>query len=254
MTKFAWNDENTAQLIEAIGIETLVSQDQLKSIADELGHTARGVGSKIRSLVKAGTLSVEVQKASEASKSAWTMEEEAGLVDFLNQNDGALTYTEIAATFLAGKFTAKQVQGKVLSLELTDKVKKAEKVAPKRGYSEAEEAQYVEMANAGASLEAIAEAMGRPLNSIRGKGLSLHREGRISDIPTQATSNAKGREDWLAPHLESLDEMTVAELAEATNKSERGIKNTLTRRGLSCADHNGAGKREKLDAKAEKAE
>ncbi len=254
MSKFVWNEENTAILVEKLAGVSLVSQVMLQEVADELGHTARGVGSKIRQLVKTGVVAVEVQKASEATKSKWTADEEAGLKDFLATNEGAMTYTEIAATFLGGKFTSKEVQGKVLSLELTGSVKKAEKPVAKRGYSEAEEDQYVELANAGKSLEDIAAALGRPLNSVRGKGLSLHREGRIAEIPAQAVSTAKGREDWLEPVLDNLSEMSVAEIAEATGKTERGVKNTLTRRGLSCADHNGAGKREKLDAKAEKAE
>ena len=250
MSKFAWNETNTASLIANLEGETFVTQATLQNLADELGHTARGVGSKIRSLVKNGTLVVEVQKASDAAKSAWTAEEDEALKDFLADNAGVYTYTEISATFLGCKFTSKQVQGKVLSLELTDSVKKAEKVAAKRGYSEDEEAQYVEMANEGKTLEDIATALNRPLNSVRGKGLSLQREGRIAEIPVQAESNAKAREDWLAPVMDKLEDMTVAEIAEEVGKSERGIKNTLTRRGLTCADHKGAQKREKLDAKA----
>jgi predicted transcriptional regulator len=251
MSKFTWNDESTAQLIAKLEGISYVSQDTLKEIAEDLGHTARGVGSKIRSMVKNGEISVEVQKASEVVRNAWATEDEEALVDFLTQNDGQMTYSEIAAVFLGGKFGSKVIQGKVLSLELTDKVKKAEKAAAKRTYTDKEEAIYIEMAGQGASLEAVAETLGRPLNSIRGKGLSLQKEGRIQDIPHQSTSTAKVREDWMATVVDKLDSMTVAEIAEATGKSERGIKNTLTRRGLSCVDHNGAGKREKLDAKAE---
>ncbi|AUG85065.1 D5 protein [Vibrio phage Ceto] len=254
MAKFAWNEENVSVLKARVEGVTVVSQDLLKDIADELGHTSRGVGSKLRQLVKVGELSLEVQKAADANKSAWAEDEEAALVDFLNSNDGTMTYNEIAATFLAGKFNAKQIQGKVLSLEMTDSVKKAEKTAAKRTYSEAEEATFIEMANAGASLEAIAEAMGRPLQSVRGKGLSLHREGRINEIPHQAESKATVRADWLEPVLDVMADLTVAEIAEKVGKSERGVKNALTRRGLACADHNGEKQRAKLDAKAEKAE
>ncbi|AUG85257.1 D5 protein [Vibrio phage Thalassa] len=254
MAKFAWNDENVSVLKARVEGVTLVSQDLLKDIADELGHTARGIGSKLRQLVKVGELSLEVQKASDANKSAWAEDEEAALVDFLNAHNGEMTYNEVAATFLAGKFSAKQIQGKVLSLEMTDAVKKAEKVAAKRTYTEAEEATFIEMANAGDSLEAIAEAMGRPLQSVRGKGLSLHREGRISEIPHQAESKATVRADWLEPVMDVMADLTVAEIAEKVGKSERGVKNALTRRGLACADHNGEKQRAKLDAKAEKAE
>ena len=254
MAKFAWNEENVAVLKSRVEGVSVVSQELMQAIADELGHSARGIGSKLRQLVKVGELVVEVQKASDAKKSAWTDAEEAALVDFLNGNSGVYTYNEIAATFLGGKFTAKHIQGKVLSLEMTDQVKKAEKVAAKRTYTEDEEAKFVEMANAGASLEDIAEAMGRELSSVRGKGLSLHREGRINEIPYQAASKATVRADWLEPVLDVMADMTVAEIAEKVGKSERGVKNALTRRGLACADHNGEKQRAKLDAKAEKAE
>lgn len=254
MAKFAWNEENVSVLKARVEGVTLVSQELLQDIATELGHTARGIGSKLRQLVKVGELSLEVQKASEANKSAWAEDEEAALVDFLNTHNGTMTYTEVAATFLGGKFTAKQIQGKVLSLEMTDSVKKAEKVAAKRTYTEDEEARFVEMANTGESLEAIAEAMGRPLQSVRGKGLSLHREGRINEIPHQAESKATVRADWLEPVMDEMADLTVAQIAEKVGKSERGVKNALTRRGLACADHNGEKQRAKLDAKAEKAE
>lgn len=251
MAKFAWNEENVSVLKARVEGVTLVSQDLLVSIADELGHSARGVGSKLRQLVKVGELSLEVQKASDAHKSAWAEDEEAALVDFLNTHNGEMTYNEVAATFLNGKFTAKQIQGKVLSLEMTDTVKKAEKVAAKRTYTEAEEATFIEMANASASLEDIAAALGRELQSVRGKGLSLHREGRINEIPAQAESKATVRADWLEPVMGEMAELTVEQIAVKVGKSERGVKNALTRRGLSCADHNGEKQRAKLDAKAD---
>lgn len=252
MAKFVWTEDKIAQLTSLIADASFISQDRLTEIAGEVEHTARGVGSKIRQMVKTGLLSVEVQKAADAHKSAWTEDEEAGLVDFLNANAETMTYNEIAVTFASGKFTSKQVQGKVLSLEMTDLVKKAEKVAAKRTYTDAEEATFVEMANAEASLEAIAEAMGRPLQSVRGKALSLHREGRIAGIPAQEHSNAQVRKDF----LEGLDvaAMTVEAIAEATGKNPRGIRNTLTRRGLDALDHKGAAKRAKINEKSDKAE
>ncbi|ASV43441.1 hypothetical protein [Vibrio phage JSF12] len=252
--KFTWKEEAVATLKARVEGVTLVSQDLLQEIANEIGHTARGVGSKLRQLVKAGELVLEVQKATDAQKSAWTAEEDEALIDFLDANAGSFTYAEIAATFLGGKFSAKQVQGKVLSLEKTDAVKRAEKPVAQRSYSEQEEAMYVAMANEGASLETIAEAMGRSIASTRGKGLSLHREGRIAEIPHQAESRATVRADWLQPVEDKLAEMTVAEIAEVVGKSERGVKNALTRRAMSCKDYNGAVKREKLDNKAAKAE
>ena len=88
----------------------------------------------------------------------------------------------------------------------------------------------------------------RPVNSIRGKALSLLRETRISEMPKQETSTAKKDVDA----FEGLDlaSMTVAEVAEKVGKTEKGVKSALTRRGLTCTDHDGAAKRAKLDAKS----
>jgi hypothetical protein len=43
--------------------------------------------------------------------------------------------------------------------------------------------------------------------------------------------------------------MTVAEIAKAADKTERGLKTLLTRRGIDCADYKGAAKRAKAEAK-----
>lgn len=249
-TKFTWNETNTNSLIEAVAGVSFVSQDMLKELSESLETTTRSVGSKLRSLIKVGKISLEIQKAAEANKSAWSAEEEAELVAFLEANSGTMTYNEISVAFMAEKFTSKQVQGKVLSLEMTDLVKKAEKPAAKRTYTEEEEASFVNMAAQGDSLEAIAEAMSRPLQSVRGKALSLLREGKIAEIPEQAQSNAQARTDF----LEGVDvaNLTVEEIAEQVGKSQRGIKNTLTRRAMTCKDYDGAKRFEKLEAKKAK--
>lgn len=238
MAKFTWTEDNVKALEAAVAGVDEVSQDQLKEIAEQLGTSARSVGSKLRKM------EYSVQLATEAGKPKWTEDEEAVLVDFLNANAGNLTYSEIAAAVLDGKFSTKQVQGKILSLQLTEHVKPTEKAAPVRSYSVDEEAKIVELVSGGASMEAVAEAMGRPLNSVRGKCLSLQKEGRISEMPKQETSSAKAKEDI----LEGLDiaNMTVAEIAEAVDRTERGIKATLTRRGISCADHDGAKRAAKI--------
>ena len=106
------------------------------------------------------------------------------------------------------------------------------------------------MANEGASIDAVAAALGRTLPQIRGKALSLHREGRIAAIPKQEASARKASAD----QFEGLEvaEMTVAQLVEATGKGERSVKSMLTRRGLSAVDYDGAAKKAAADAKKAK--
>lgn len=242
MAKFTWNEENTAQLVEMVGApDETITQDQLVEVGEHLGTSARSVGSKLRKM------NYDVQKASEARSSAWSDAEEAELVAFLDANSGAYTYGEISSAILGGKFNAKQVQGKVLSLEKTSDVKPTEKVAAPRKYTEEQEAKFVEMAEAGASLEAIAEELGVPLNSARGKALALTKSHGIT-MPKQAKSNAQSRVDVF--ENVNVAEMTIEQLVEATGRTARGIRSTLSRRGLSCVDYDGAAKRKKLDEAA----
>lgn len=249
MSKLTWNENTTETLktkVEALGA-AVVSQDQVAQLAEEMATetgkevTARSIGSKLRKM------GFEVQKASETAKSAWSDEAATELVEFLNNHPNQYTYTEIAAAVCGGKFSAKQVQGKILSEELTTLVKPTEKVTTPRTYSPEEEAKFIEMVNADAYVEDIASAFNREVKQIRGKALSLMREGRISAIPKQRELAAKERSDV----LEGLDvaNMTVKEIAEKAGTTERGVRSMLSRRGVKAADYDGAAKREKLDAK-----
>lgn len=250
MAKLIWNEENTNALkakAEALNV-SVISQDDVAKITAELAQesgkdvTNRSVGSKLR---KVG---FEVQKASDVNKSPWTEGQEDELVAFLNTYAGQYNYAEIAAAVVGGVYTAKQVQGKILSLELTSAVKPTEKVAAARSFNPEQESDFINMVAQGATVEAIGEKFGKTAQQVRGKALSLHREGRISAMPIQSVSTAKTREDALVGL--DLEEMTVAEIAAKVGKTERGVKSMLSRRGLDAKDHKGTAKRAKLDAKA----
>jgi hypothetical protein len=96
------------------------------------------------------------------------------------------------------------------------------------------------MVQNGAFVEAIAEALDRTVNSVRGKALSLLRSGSIDAIPRQEHTKGTDKADPLA----DLDvaSMTVEAIAEAIGKTARGVKTMLTRRGVSAADYDGAAK------------
>lgn len=252
MSKLVWNEENTNALegkAKALSAD-VISQEHTVTIATELAEetgkevTARSVGSKLRKL------GYTVQKANEAVKSAWNSDQVDELESFLSTYPGAYTYAEIAAAVAGGVFSAKQVQGKILSLELTGSVKPTERAAPARTFSVEEEAKFISLAAQGKSIEQIAEAFGKNIKQTRGKALSLLREGRIASIPAQEVSAAKAREDVLADL--DIASLTVAEISAATGKSERGVKSMLSRRGVAAKDYDGATKRQKLDDKAAK--
>jgi hypothetical protein len=212
-----------------------ISQDTVASTAVELDTTTRSISSKLRKM------GYEVELAASAHKKAFTDEQAEALSTFVTENSGEYTYADIATAYERGAFTAKQVQGKILSMELTGHVKPAEKVEVARTYSTDEEATFLEMVGNSAFVEEIAEALGKSINSVRGKALSFLRSGDITSIPKQKESRAKANVDALS-ELGDISAMTVEQIAESIDKTVRGVKTMLTRRGITCANHDGAKK------------
>lgn len=239
-----WSDEAVDQLMQIVGNESPVSVDSVERAAEQLGKTTRSIASKLRQLDR------EVASLAKEKTSAFTADEGADLADFVNANAGNLTYKEIAENFAGGKFTAKQIQGKLLALELTGSVKPAEKVEVARTYTEAEEATFVRMADAGSYIEEIAAKLNKTVASVRGKALSLTRKGQIAKIPAQKESHAKESVDQVSALGSAIATMTVAEIAAKVDKTERGLRTLLTRRGIKVADYDGAAKKAKAEAKA----
>ena len=231
-----WTDERTQQLTDFVGNESPVSQAMVADAADELETSVRSVSSKLRKM------GYDVELASANASKSFSDEQEATLSNFVTDNSGVYTYAEIAENFEGGAFSAKSIQGKILSMQLTEHVKPAPKVETVKTYSEDEESQFISLVNDGAFIEDIAEALGRSVNSIRGKALSLLRAGEINAIPKQEHTKGSSKADPLADV--EIDGMTVEEIADQIGKTVRGVKTMLTRRGLQCADYNGAARKE----------
>ena len=233
-----WTDERTDELVNFVGDESPISQATVAEAADQLETSTRSISSKLRKM------GYEVELASATSSRAFSESQEATLATFVQDNSGEYTYAQIAENFEGGAFSAKSIQGKILSMELTEHVKPAPKVEAVRTYSEEEETTFIEMVNDGAFVEAIADALDRSVNSVRGKALSLLRSGDIDAIPRQEHTKGTTKEDPLAD-LGDISSMTVEEIAEAIGKTARGVKTMLTRRGLVAGDYDGAAKKEK---------
>tara|TARA_B100000424_G_scaffold271495_1_gene274485 strand:- start:841 stop:1557 length:717 start_codon:yes stop_codon:yes gene_type:complete len=231
-----WTDERTQSLVDFVGSESPVSQGTVADAAEELETSVRSVSSKLRKM------GYEVELASSAASKSFSDEQEATLSNFVTDNSGQYTYAEIAENFENGHFSAKSIQGKILSMQLTEHVKPAPKVETVKTYSDEEEVTFVNMVNDGAFIEQIAESMGRSVNSIRGKALSLLRAGQINAIPKQEVTKGSSKADPLADL--DISEMSVEDIADEIGKTPRGVKTMLTRRGLQCADYNGAARKE----------
>jgi len=231
-----WTDERTQQLTDFVGSESPISQATVASAADELETSTRSVSSKLRKM------GFDVELASASASKSFSDEQEATLLAFVTDNSGSYTYAEIASHFEGGNFSAKSIQGKILSMELTSHVKPAPKVETVRTYTPEEEGTFVSMVNDGSFVEEIADALGKSVNSIRGKALSLLRSGEINAIPKQRETKGSSKADVLADV--DVANHTVEEIADQIGKTVRGVKTMLTRRGLQCSDYNGAAKKD----------
>ena len=235
MTTPKWTEDRTRILTAMVeGMDT-ISQSTVASASVELDTTTRSISSKLRKM------GYDVELAASAHKKAFSDDQADALSAFVTGNSGEYTYADIAANYEDGAFTAKQVQGKILSMELTSHVKPAEKVEVARTYTPAEEATFLDLVSNNAFVEEIAEALGKSINSVRGKALSFLRSGDITSIPKQKESRAKANVDALT-ELGDISAMTVEQIAESIDKTIRGVKTMLTRRGMTCSNHDGAKK------------
>ena len=75
-----------------------------------------------------------------------------------------------------------------------------------------------------------------------------------STLPTDAAPKARPKSDFpvvLEPYRESLSKMTLSELAQATSRTERGLRALLTRHGITCKNYDGAAAQEKAKVRAQ---
>ena len=243
MTLPKWTTERTDKLTTFVGDETPVSQETVAEAAVALETSPRSISSKLRKI------GVEVELASSRATRKYTDAQENTLSNFVVNNSQEYTYAQIAENFEDGKFNAKSIQGKILSMELTAHVKPAPKPESVRTYSPQEEEVFISMVKQGAYVEAIAKALGRKDNSIRGKALSLLRANEIEKMPVQEFTKSSTRQDPLQD-LGDVSNLTVKEIAEAISKTDRGVRTMLTRRGLTASDWDGAARQAKTAAAA----
>jgi len=220
MSKF----EYTEDMVDAMHTAAAdgVTEDIIESLMAEFDFPRRSVTAKLRKL------GYDVPKKPGAAP-VFSADETDALSSFLQENSGNLTAEEISQQFADGKFTARQINGKALSLEMTSHVKPAEKKVTPRTYSEDDEAIITDMVDNGAFLEEIADKVGRTPNSIRGKLLSMGLKAPQRDKKTSKSDPYEGIEDML--------DQSVEDIASHFDKTVRGVKTVLTRRGLACADY-----------------
>lgn len=223
MSKFEYTEDMVARMQEVAKNE--LTEEAIEALMAEFDFPRRSVTAKLRKL------GFEVPKKPGAAP-IFSADETEALAEYLDDNSGELTAEEIAAHFSDAwgrEVTARQINGKALSMEKTGDIKPAEKKVAPRTYSDAEEATIAKLVGEGKFLEDVADAVGRPVNSIRGKLLSMGLKAPQRDKKAAKSDPYEGIEDML--------DKSVEEIATAFDKTVRGVKTVLTRRGLSCADY-----------------
>jgi len=241
-----WDADREATLVKAVGKESPVTVATVEAAAVTLETTTKSIAAKLR---KMGHTVVSMAKV--VTKN-YSEADEAEIKKYLEANPNQFTYAEIASAVLKGAHTTKQIQGKILSMELTGLVKPTPKVEREKKYSDAEETKLLGLlADGNKFIEDIADAMGREVNSIRGKILSITRTeaGKNVKIPKQRVYKSKDTVDPIVA-LGDISDMTVEAIAEAIAKSPRGVKTMLTHRGLKCKNHDGEKRAAKIAANA----
>ena len=242
-----WDTERVTSLLSIVGDVKPVTPELVVQAAESLKTTERSVASKLRNM------DIEVVSTAKDQGKKYTEDEEAEITAFLNAHPVEFTYAEIATQVLSGSRSAKQIQGKILSMDATALVKPTEKVEHEKKFSEAEEVKLLALLAAVPAMfiEDIATEMDREVPQIRGKILSLTRVYTDIEIPKQKVYKAKVADAF--EELGDVSKMTVKEIAEAIDKTERGVKVLLTHRGISCDGHDGAKKKAANDAKKDAA-
>lgn len=223
MSKFEYTEEMVTRMQEVA--KNAITEDAIEALMTEFDFPRRSVTAKLRKL------GFEVPKKPGAAP-IFSADETEALAEFLAGNSGEHTAEEIAAHFSEAwgrEVTARQINGKALSMEKTGDIKPAEKKVAVRTYTEAEEATIAQLVADGKFLEDIAAAVGREVNSIRGKLLSMGLKAPQRDKKATKSDPYEGIEDMLSKSVE--------EIATAFDKTVRGVKTVLTRRGLSCSDY-----------------
>jgi len=220
MSKFDYTDEMVARMESAAS--SGVTEDVIEELCNEFEFPRRSVTAKLRKL------GFDVPKKPGAAP-VFSADQTEALSTFLSSNSGNYTAEEIAETFADGQFTARQINGKALSLEMTQHIKPAEKKVTPKTYTAEEEVTINSMVEGSHYLEEIADAVGKTVASVRGKLLSMGLKAPQRDKKASKSDPYEGIDD--------MTDQSVEALAEHFGKTVRGVKTVLTRRSLSCADY-----------------
>lgn len=228
MSEYKYSPELVTEMTETLGSSPTL--EAIKAFAEKIGYSERSVAAKLRNLGVTVPTKVESLK--------FTAEETAEFAAFLTANQGKLTAEEVAQQFANGKFTSRQVMGKALFLKQTSDFKKTTPKVKAKTYTADEEVTIRAMvaSNPPASLEDIAAALNKPVNSVRGKLLSMELKAPQKNKKPSSKDVSYAGIETLAPTM-TVEQLVAHYSTEANPKTSRGVKTVLSRRGLSAKDY-----------------
>lgn len=208
-----YTDEMDSTIVAAVTeANGLATKEVIADLSDELDVPARSLAYRMRNV-----LELDVESTTKAP--SFTADETE---TFLELADGTKTAEEIAVVM---DKTPAQVRGKNLACKTT--LAPSEKAEPKaKVYSDAEEVRIEALVEDGKFLEEIAAAMGREVNSIRGKLLSMKLKAPQRDHV--AVKTAVYTDEIVADLVTRVAAgETLDQIVEATGLNVRGLKSKL---------------------------
>ena len=226
-----WTPERTEQLTSLVAdlVQPIAASD-IDGLASDLETTSRSVSSKLRKM--------DIEVASVRKGSVFSSDQSAALSDLVTNNPNTFTYAELAETFEGGEFTAKQVQGKVLHLKLTDNINPTVSSASVFSEADSNELRTFVEANAGSYTyaEIAAAVLSGKFDSrqVQGKLLSMKLTASVKATPKQEAAKKYTDEEEatlisMSNAGECLEDIAVA--LDKAVKSVRGKALSLLNKG-----------------------
>jgi DNA-binding CsgD family transcriptional regulator len=215
-----WTEELVAKLVEGLDKNTEVPYSKCQEIAENLNISDRSVTGKLR------VLGFKVGRKTKPGK-VYTPEDEERIRKMVEKG-----YTQKQIADKLGK-DIKSIGGKLLAMGIkgVERGVPKKEAAPKK-FTEAEEAKIKELAENGAYVEEIADALGKTVQQIRGKLVSM----KISGVPTKnkKTATKKVYTDAVVEQVKALaaEGKSVEEIAEALELNEKGLRSKMGKLGL----------------------
>lgn len=217
----SFTEEETARFAELAE-----AGNNAEAIAEALNKSVRQVRGKALSMDI--TLTPSPKKEAPAKKFT---DEEAELVATMAENGD---YIEDIAEAV-GK-TVPQVRGKLLSMKLKAKQRDKKSAARQVIYTDEVVADIVKRVEAGETAAEISEATGLKLRGVQSRIGKLHKEGRITEFPSDMKVKSKTVVDYTPELLEEIAELakthTSQEAADELGISVHSLRAKAGREGI----------------------